>query len=322
MIDAGNVNGPAPRAAASVPKLLVTGHAGFVGHHVLEQIARRETGNGFAALTLPVAVDIRAPALAGHIADLAPDAVLHLAALSSPADSFRDFDAYVDVNFRGTLNLLRALQAAGFRGRMVFVSSGDCYGSVPEAELPIGEDRPLRPRNPYAVSKVAAEALCYQWSQTEGLDVVIARPFNHIGPGQDERFAVAAFAAQVARIALGKAPPRILTGNLDVTRDFTDVRDVVRAYFALFAKGRRGEAYNIGSGREARIADVLDRLVELAGVDVEIALDPSRVRAVEQRRVAADVRKIESQTGWVAHTPLEQSLRDALDYWKGKIAND
>jgi len=321
VIDPDNVSGPAPRVPTSVPKLLVTGHAGFVGRHVLDQIERREAGDGFTALTLPETIDIREPELAGRIADLAPDAVLHLAALSSPAESFRDFDAYVDVNFRGTLNLLRALQAAGFRGRMVFVSSGDCYGSVAEAELPISEDRPLRPRNPYAVSKVAAEALCYQWSQTEGLDVVIARPFNHIGPGQDERFAVAAFAAQVARIAAGKAQPRILTGNLDVTRDFTDVRDVVRAYFALLAKGRRGEAYNIGSGRETRLADVLDRLVALAGVDVEIVLDPARVRAGEQRRVAADVRKIASHAGWAAHTPLERSLRDALDYWKGKIAN-
>ncbi len=284
-------------------------------------VEKGETGDGFDVVTLPDALDICGQKLAPRVAALAPDAVLHLAALSSVAESFGDFDRYVDVNFRGTLNLLRALRAAGFAGRMVFVGSGDCYGAVPEAELPIAENRPLRPRNPYAVSKVAAEALCYQWSQTEGLDVVIARPFNHIGPGQDERFAVAAFAAQLARIAAGRAPPRVVTGNLDVTRDFTDVRDVVRAYFALMARGRRGEVYNIGSGRETRLRDVLDRLLALAGVQAEVETDPSRLRADEQKRVVADVRKIARDTGWTARTPLDETLRDTLDDWKRRLGN-
>jgi GDP-4-dehydro-6-deoxy-D-mannose reductase len=280
-----------------------------------------EAGEGFDVVTLPEALDIRGPALAPRIAALAPDAVLHLAARSSVAESFRDFNGYIEVNFGGTLNLLRALSGDGFRGRMVFVSTGDLYGMVPESELPIAEDRPLRPRNPYAVSKMAAEALCYQWTQTEGLDVVMARPFNHIGPGQDERFAVAAFAAQVARISAGRADPRVVAGDLEVTRDFTDVRDVVRAYFALLAKGRTGEVYNIGSGRETLLREILDRLLALAGVQADVETDPARLRASEQRRAIADVRKIARDTGWMARTMLDDTLRDTLEDWKGRIGN-
>lgn len=304
-----------------VPKLLVTGHSGFVGRQLLDRVGRGDAGRGYTVVTLPESLDIRTPELARAVAALAPDAVLHLAALSSVADSFRDFDGTMAINFGGTLNLLRALKAANFAGRMLFVGSGDCYGSVPDGELPVSESRPLKPRNPYAVSKVAAEALCYQWSQAEGLDVVIARPFNHIGPGQDERFAVAGFAAQVARIAAQGGAGTIRVGDLDVTRDFTDVRDVVDAYFALLARGRRGEAYNIGSGRETRLRDVLDGLIALSGARVEVVVDETRLRAGEQRRVRADVARIAADTGWAARLPLATSLFDILEFWKGRTGN-
>ena len=304
-----------------MPKLLITGHAGFVGRCVLHQVASGEAGHNWSTATLPDGLDIRDAALAPILAEIAPDAVLHLAAQSSVAESFRDFDRYFDINFGGTLNLLRGLRSASFGGRLIYVGTGDCYGAVPEQALPVCEDRPLRPRNPYAVSKAATEALCYQWSQTEGLDVVIARPFNHIGPGQDVRFAVAAFAQQIAAIAVGKMNPKIATGNLDVTRDFTDVRDVVGAYFALIEHGRRGEVYNIGTGRETRLRAVLDTLMQLAGVRAELSTDPARVRPDEQQRMVADVAKIERDTGWKARIPLEDTLRDILNDWKGKVAN-
>src|SRR5262249_38977261 len=154
----------------------------------------------------------------------------------------------------------------------------------------------LRPLNPYAASKAAAESLCYQWSQTKPFEVVIARPFNHIGPGQDARFAVASFARQVARIRRGIAAPVIETGNLDVTRDMTDVRDVIGAYLALLESGLNGEIYNIGSGRETRLGDVLDALVSLAGVKAAVVVDPARVRTDEQRRALADTRKLARDT--------------------------
>lgn len=269
--------------------------------------------------TLADHFDIRSPGLLPAIAELRPDAVLHLAGLTSVSDSFTDPEGYFDVNVHGTWNLLRALRDSGFRGRMLFVSSGDCYGAVAPERLPIAETEPLRPRNPYAVSKVAAEALCFQWSQSEAFDIVIARPFNHVGPGQDVRFAVSSFARQVALIGAGRAPPSIATGNLDVTRDLTDVRDVVLAYFALLESGTNGRAYNVGSGRETSMADVLATLIRIGGVDADVQRDPARMRADEQLRAVADVGSINRDTGWSATTPLATTLADTLADWKERI---
>ena len=167
-----------------MPHLLITGHTGFVGRSLAGHVAA-EHGDRWSVATLAEHQDVRDPNLCQQIAPIRPEAVIHLAARTSVAESFQDADGYFDVNFNGTLNLLRALQAADFRGRFLYISSGECYGAVDEADLPVDELQPLRPRSPYAVSKVAAEALCFQWSQTEGLDAIIARPFNHIGPGQD-----------------------------------------------------------------------------------------------------------------------------------------
>lgn len=269
--------------------------------------------------TLPETLDVRSRELARHVASVHPDGVIHLAGLTSVADSFDDPELFFDVNFHGTRNLLEALRDAAFSGRFLFVSSGDCYGTVAADELPVAETHPLRPRSPYAVSKVAAEALCYQWSQTERLDVVIARAFNHIGPGQDERFATASFAQQVVRIREGLAPPRIETGDVEVTRDITDVRDVVRAYFALLDRGGGGEVYNVGSGRETRVGDVLAGLLEAAKVEATVMMDAKRVRQGEQRRARADIRKIQRDTGWAPTIPLSQTLADMLDDWNDRI---
>jgi GDP-4-dehydro-6-deoxy-D-mannose reductase len=302
-----------------VRTLLITGHTGFVGRAMRRLIQEEEATFRRRIVTLPETFDIGSPSLAEQIADLKPDDVVHLAALTSVHDSFRDPERYFDVNFGGTWNVLKALRSASFNGRLLFVGSGDCYGTVPADELPVVETHPLRPRSPYAVSKVAAEALCLQWSQTEALDIVLTRSFNHIGPGQDERFAMASFAKQVAAIRDHGAPPRIATGDLDVTRDLTDVRDVVRAYLSLLDKGRTGEVYNVGSGRERRLSDVLGEMVQLAGVTAEIVIDPARMRASEQRRVVADVHKIAADTGWEASIPLSTTLTDMVDDWSGRI---
>jgi GDP-4-dehydro-6-deoxy-D-mannose reductase len=299
--------------------LLVTGHGGFVGRAVRGAGGVEPFASRWRLATLADHFDIRSAALAKAVAGVRPDCVLHLAGLTSVSDSFKDPEGYFDVNFNGTWNLLRALRDCGFGGRMLFVSSGDCYGAVAPERLPVSEREPLRPRNPYAVSKVAAESLCYQWSQTAPFDVIVARPFNHVGPGQDPRFAVASFARQVAMIRAGRAAPTIATGNLDVTRDLTDVRDVVRAYFALLDSGEGGQAYNVGSGRETSMADVLAMLIRIAGVEADVRQDPARMRADEQRRAAADVGKIRRDTGWSATTPLATTLADTLDDWSERI---
>ena len=296
-----------------VRTLLVTGHTGFVGRTVRGVL--QPSQDRWRLVTLPDGFDVRSRELTRHLVELRPDAVLHLGGLTSVAESFRDPDQFFDVNFNGTWNLLKALRSASFTGRLLFVSSGDCYGAVDADDLPVRETHPMRPRSPYAVSKVAAESLCYQWTQTEGLDVVLSRSFNHLGPGQDTRFAVPWFAKQIAMIRKGSAPPRIVTGDLDVTRDMTDVRDVVSAYLSLLDKGRSGEVYNVGSGRETRLSDVLNELLSLAGVTAEIVTDPARVRTHEQRRAVADVRKIARDTGWSARIPFSSTLGDMLDDW-------
>ena len=289
-------------------KLLLTGTNGFVGQHVRAALP---------CMPLPDGLDLRdRAALTAAVAAIRPDAVLHLAAQSFVPAAFENPRETFDINFTGTLNLLEALQAAEFRGRMLFVGSGDTYGQVPEAALPVREDHPLRPRNPYAVSKVAAEALCYQWSQTSGFEIVMVRPFNHIGPGQSPRFVLADFARQVMEIRLGRRAPVLQVGDIDVTRDFTDVRDVVRAYGLLLEGGRNGEVYNVCSGREYRIRDLLQQLLALAGVDATIEQDPARLRRAEQRRMVASFAALQRDTGWQPAIPMEQSLQDLLNDWE------
>jgi len=182
--------------------------------------------------------------------------------------------------------------------------------------LPVAETRLPAPRNPYAVSKLAAEALCYQWTVTDRMDVVLARPFNHIGWGQSERFVVSDFARQVVEIRRGRRKPVVAVGDIDVTRDFTDVRDGVHAYIALLASGSIGEIYNVCSGRETSIRAVLERLATLAGVEITIEQDPVRFRKSEQRRMCGDPAKIKRATGWEATTPLDDSLHEMLRYWE------
>ncbi len=294
-----------------IMKLLLTGANGFVGQYVQAAMP---------CVPLPDGLDLRdRAALTAAVAAIAPDAVLHLAAQSFVPASFENPHETFDINFTGTLNLLEALRAAEFRGRMLFVGSGDTYGQVAEVALPVREDHPLRPRNPYAVSKVAAEALCYQWSQTSGFEIVMVRPFNHIGPGQSPRFAIADFAKQVMETRLGRRAPILQVGDIDVTRDFTDVRDVVRAYGLLLEQGRNGEVYNVCSGQEYRIRDLLRRLLTLAGVEATIEQDPNRLRHAEQRRMVASFASLQGDTGWRPEIPLDESLQDLLNDWEKRL---
>jgi len=250
-----------------------------------------------------------------------PKVVLHLAAISYVPDSFKAPEKTYEVNFLGTLRLLEALAETGFTGRFLFVGTGDAYGTVPVDTLPIRETFALRPRNPYAVSKVAAEALCYQWSQTGPFEVVMARPFNHIGAGQAPTFAISDFARQIAEIGLGLRPPVLAVGNIDVTRDFTDVKDVLKAYELLLSKGRNGEVYNVCSGVERSVRSLVERLLELAGVEAEIQNDPTRFRPSDQPRVCGDHAKLSKDTGWQPEVSMDETLLNLYRYWKNEIGN-
>lgn len=305
-------------------KLFITGSSGFVGASIRHFLLETPEYQPVYEIIEPVSrVDLRDKAGLAHVfADAMPDAVIHLAAQSFVPQSFKNPLETYEVNFLGTLNLLQALKDSGFSGRVLYVGSSDQYGLAAADNLPLIEIHPLKPRNPYAVSKAAAELLCYQWSQTEGLDIVMARPFNHIGPGQSERFAVSDFARQVVEIKLGRRAAEISVGDIDVTRDFTDVRDVVRAYLMLLSEGKNGEIYNVCSGKEYSIREILEQLIALAGVEAKIKQDSARFRPAEQRRVYGSCDKLRAVSGWQPEIPLELSLVDNLNYWEWKLKHD
>jgi GDP-4-dehydro-6-deoxy-D-mannose reductase len=260
-------------------------------------------------------------ALLQGIEETRPDVVIHLAAQSFVPRSFENPRETYEINFLGTLNLLEALRDGGFKGRLLYVGSGDQYGRVEEENLPIAESLALFPRNPYAVSKAAAEMLCYQWSQSGDMDVVMARPFNHIGPGQNENFALSGFARQIVEIKLGRRDPAILTGDLNVTRDFTHVEDVVRAYLLLLSRGQRGEVYNVCSALEFNLGQLLQQMLTIAGVEAEVRPDPARFRAAEQKRVLGSNEKLRRHTGWQAQIPMEISLQQILNDWETRLTS-
>jgi len=289
-------------------QLLVTGHNGFIGKHFCNAYGGMPLADKDGVVDICDSNRVNSAIIAA-----VPEAVLHLAAQSSVAESFRDPQATINVNFLGTLNLLRALSDAKFQGVFIYVGSADVYGRVFDSELPARETQPLRPRSPYAVSKVAAEALCYQWSQMEEFRIVITRPFNQIGPGQDIRFSIADFAFQISEIRQKRRSPIIVTGDIDVTRDFTDVRDTVRAYRMLLNCGKNGEVYNICSGRESSLRALVMDLLRIAGVEAELRVDIARVRPVEQRRMAGDLAKIRECTEWTPQIALDKTLSDLLN---------
>ncbi|MCL1634637.1 GDP-mannose 4,6-dehydratase [Luteimonas sp. SX5] len=295
--------------------MLVTGAHGFVGGHVAAAVRAGVYGSDAQFLAAPEGLDIRDEAgLAALIEESKPDSVLHLAAQSFVPRSFENPRETFEINAIGTLNLLVALKRSGFAGRFVYASSGDVYGRVPESELPVSESRIPEPLSPYAASKIAAEQLCLQWHRSEGWDAIVARPFNHIGPGQDARFVVPALARQVVAIASGKRPPVVDAGDIDTTRDFTDVRDIAAAYASILRHGRPGRIYVVGSGQERKVRDLLWTMCELAGIKAEVRQDPAKLRPTEQRRMAADASLLREDTGWSPSITIETTLSDILKY--------
>jgi GDP-4-dehydro-6-deoxy-D-mannose reductase len=302
------------RVSRKAGRLLVTGASGFVGRHVRMAVESGLFGEA-QFHGAQEGLDVRdAQSLRALIDRVAPESVLHLAAQSFVPQSFADPRETFEINLIGTLNLLQALDQTGFSGRMIYVSSGDVYGLVPESELPVDEERMPEPRNPYAASKVAAEQLCLQWRRTTGMDIVIARPFNHVGPGQNDRFVLPALARQIVAIEKAGRYPIVEAGDLDTTRDFTDVRDIVAAYAAMFAAGSAGATYVVGSGTERRVRDILLAMCEIAGIDPEVRQDPAKLRPVEQRRMVADPARLYADTGWRPRIAFETTLNDILTY--------
>ncbi|ALN93121.1 GDP-mannose 4,6-dehydratase [Lysobacter gummosus] len=297
---------------AAPRRLLVTGGSGFVGRYVEAAVRAGDFGD-FRFHTPPQGWDIRdAEAALQIVEEVRPDAVLHLAAQSFVPRSFEDPRETFEINTLGTLNLLQALKRAEFSGRFLYVSSGDVYGQVAESDMPVTEQLMPAPRNPYAVSKFAAEQLCLQWQRSEGLDAIVLRPFNHVGPGQGRQFVLPALASQVVAIAQGRQAPVIEAGDIDTTRDFTDVRDIVAAYAAALRDGVSGSLYLIASGVERKVRDLLEAMCRIEGIEVEVRQDPAKLRRAEQRRMVGSSRALNDATGWAPRIPMDQTLQDIL----------
>jgi GDP-4-dehydro-6-deoxy-D-mannose reductase len=315
-------------------KALITGISGFVGTHLtqylLEQTDWEVAGTVFGPygsikpwwdrLELYPAELSRLEVVAFILEQVKPDFIFHLAAQPMVSLSHRDPWGTLENNIRMQLNILHALVEMEMPDtRTLVVASSEVYGPVRPKELPIRETQPFRPANPYAVSKVTQDMLGLQYHQTHGVQAIRVRPFNHIGPGQRPGFVVPDFAQQIAAIEAGQSPPVVRVGNLDARRDFTDVRDVVRAYHLLMVHGEPGEVYNIGSGQSHPIQAVLDSLLALSQVSISVERDPARMRPSDVPDVVCDADRLRRQTGWEPAIPFEQSLSDVLDYWRDRV---
>jgi GDP-4-dehydro-6-deoxy-D-mannose reductase len=315
-------------------RALVTGISGFVGSHLAEyllghtdwQVAGtvygREDNIAHLAdrLTLFPAELSQGEVVRRIVKELRPDYIFHLAAQPIPALSRADPWFTLENNIRAQLNVLEAVVAAELQSRILVVGSSEEYGQVTPDNLPIDEDTPFLPTTPYAVSKIAQDYLGLQYWLSHGVRAIRVRPFNHIGARQRKGFVAADFASQIAEIEGGLRLPELVVGALDVSRDFSDVRDIVRGYHLVMTQGEPGDVYNLGSEREHTVRTLAETLISLTGCDVRIVQDPGRTRPSDVTRVVADCRKLRERTGWRVQIPFEQSLRDLLDYWRQRVS--
>jgi len=260
--------------------------------------------------------------VAALLEKIAPDSIVHLAGQSSVRKSFDTPRESIAANTLPALNLLGALRSSKRKVRMLAVGSADEYGAVAPEELPITEDTPVRPESPYALGKSIQNQCCRGFASLYGTDVVVTRSFNHTGAGQSDVFVLPSFARQICEIRAGQREPVIETGNLDVRRDFSDVRDVCDAYVALLDKGRAGGVYNVCSGTSYNIRELLERMCALAGCEVEIRTDPKRLRPVDVPELRGDHTRITKDTGWKPGIAIEDTLQSLLDDWKERVASE
>ncbi len=256
------------------------------------------------------------------VGQVRPDFVFHLAAQSNVQVAFREPEATFMTNVVGQLNLLNALRDTSPKAHILVPCSSEQYGMVWPRDIPIKEDTQFRPNNPYAVSKIAQDAQALQHFLSWNQCTIRIRAFNHIGPGQSDHFVTAAFARQIARIEAELQEPVLLVGNLEAERDFTDVRDMVRAYLVGIQHGQAGEVYNVGSGKGYTMQWILDALLALSTVRVEVRHDPARMRPSDIPVLVCDATRFRTCTGWQPHIPLEQTLKDILNYWRVKVKSE
>ena len=308
-------------------RVLVTGAVGFVGCHLARALsARGDEVHGFGLGERPAEAPLAGwhegdildeDALAAAFAIARPGAVIHLAGQSSAAVSFeRPVETY-RVNAIGTWTVLNAVRRQAPAARVVVIGSGEVYGPQAEGSR-VAEGASFRPVSPYALSKAAADALSDAFARRYGLELIRTRSFGHTGPGQSPLFAIPSFARQIAQIEAGRAVPVLRVGDLEVTRDITDVGDVVAAYVALLEQGGPGRVYNICRGEGLRLSGLLSSLCARARTSVRVEVDPARMRPADLPWLVGDPSAVHRDTGWSAKTPIEKTLEDVLEYWRNK----
>jgi GDP-4-dehydro-6-deoxy-D-mannose reductase len=309
-------------------RVLVTGADGFIASHLIGEI-RRETDWLITGIGLKPEPSAEAEGFEYMVADLTdyeltkdtlescrPDGVFHLAAQPSVHLSWEDPWTTYNVNLLGQVNLMDGLRRLGLAASVHIACSSEEYGKVSQDKMPLAEDAPFNPCSHYAVSKVAQETLGLMYHQAFGWRVLVTRGFNQVGPGQSADFVVSSFARQIALVEAGRCAPVIKVGNLEARRDFTDVRDTVRAYRMVMEKGLAGSSYNVCSGEARPIADILEMLLSMSEIGIGVERDPERQRPSDIPLMIGDNAKLRAETGWEPEIKLEQTLRDTLDFWR------
>lgn len=305
-------------------KVLVTGAGGFVGSHLVPALvadAHDVVGTALHDRGDLRYLDVRYPERVDQLVEeIKPELVFHLAGQSSVSLSWKEPSITYEVNALGTHYLLESINRHAPDAKVHIAASSDEYGKVDPSECPIDESAPLRPVSPYAVSRVTGEWIGRMFHESFGLHVVVTRAFMHVGPGQPPSFATADWARQIALAEAGRQEPVVKVGNLDVKREFGDVRDVVRAYRSVLEHGSPGDAYNVATGEPRRLQEVLDILRDLATIDIRVEVDPAKLRPVDFPVLYGDSGKLERLTGWKPEFRLEDTLADVLEYWRGEVA--
>lgn len=310
-------------------KGLVIGAAGFVGNYLIHEMCC----NDFRAYATKLPhekyenPDVKVfdldimdkDAIVSLLFDIRPDYIFHLAAQSSVGLAWKNPGLTVDVNIKGSLNVMDALRELYYKPHVLMIGSGEEYGHIQPNEVPIAEGNLLRPGNIYAATKACQNMIGSIYSKAYDLELVMVRAFNHIGPGQAPLFVVSDFCKQVAEIEKGLREPVMKVGNLAAKRDFTDVRDVVKAYVKLVQLGKAGETYNVGRGNAREIREILDMIVSMSSVQITVETDPNKIRPVDVPIIEADITKLTQLTGWIPQIPLKQTIQETLDYWRAHI---
>ena len=314
-------------------RVLITGINGFVGGYLAEHLLATGGWDVYGVGRAPnvsladlrdrvmyQAVDFSSrDEVQTVLEQIKPDVIFHLAAQSNVHRSFAEPEETLAANIFPALHIFQSVATLDQQPLILIIGSNEVYGRVQPEDLPVDEETPFRPVSPYAVSKVTQDMLAHQYMVSHNLRTIRVRPFNHIGPRQSEQFVACAFAAQIARIEAGQQEPLLRVGNLAAERDFTDVRDMVRAYELVATRGTVGHVYNIGSGRSTSIQWLLETLLSLSTCDIAVEPDPARMRPADIPRIVCDSRRLKQHTDWTPQIPLEQTLSDILNYWRAHV---